>query len=125
VPDIIEQVAPRFRPGGRLLYVGDTDEEFAYFDERVLAALGIAIEAHGKMPDVILQHTAENWLVLVEAVTSHGPVNPKRRAELKRLFQNSTAGLVVVTAFLDRRAMVEYSCWLAHPACSRNGSRHL
>jgi len=44
----------------------------------------------------------------VEAVTSHGPVNPKRRAELTRLFQNSTAGIVFVTAFLDRRAMVEY-----------------
>jgi adenine-specific DNA-methyltransferase len=108
VRHIIEQFAPRFTPGGRLLYVGDTDEKFAYFDEPALAALGIAIEAHGKMPDVILHHSAENWLVLIEAVTSHGPVNPKRRAELKRLFENSIAGLVFVTAFLDRRAMVEY-----------------
>jgi hypothetical protein len=103
-----EQSAPRFTPGGRLLYVGGTDEKFAYFDAPALAALGIAIQAHGKMPDVILHHAAENWLVLIEAVTSHGPVNPKRRPELKRLFKNSTAGLVFVTPFLDRRAMVEY-----------------
>jgi adenine-specific DNA-methyltransferase len=108
VRHIIEQFATRFTPGGQLLYVGDTDEKFAYFDEPGLAALGIAIQTHGKMPDVILHHTAKNWLVLVEAVTSHGPVNPKRRAELKRLFENSNAGLVFVTAFLDRRAMVEY-----------------
>jgi hypothetical protein len=81
------------RTGGQLLYVGDTDEEFAYFDGPALAALTIAIEAHGKVPDVILHHTAENWLLLVEAVTSHGPVNPKRRAELKRLRKSSSAAL--------------------------------
>lgn len=66
------------------------------------------IEDHGKMPDVIILHTEQNWLVLIEAVTSHGPVNPKRRAELEQLFVNSSAGLVFVTAFLTRRAMTEY-----------------
>lgn len=47
-------------------------------------------------------------MVLIEAVTSHGPVNPKRRQELKASFSASTAGLVFVTAFLDRKAMVKY-----------------
>jgi len=42
------------------------------------------------------------------ATTSHGPVNPKRRHELKRLFAGSTAGLVFVTAFRDRHAMLKY-----------------
>jgi hypothetical protein len=46
--------------------------------------------------------------VLIEAVTSHGPVNPKRRDELKRLFARSRAGLVFVTAFASRPAMVRY-----------------
>jgi hypothetical protein len=41
-------------------------------------------------------------------VTRHGPVNPKRRAELKELFAGSTAGLVFVTAFMDRHAMLKY-----------------
>jgi hypothetical protein len=49
-----------------------------------------------------------NWLVLIEAVTSHGPVNPKRLAELKKLFQHSKAGLVFVTAFLDRKTLLRY-----------------
>jgi hypothetical protein len=70
--------------------------------------LGLEIEEHGKMPDVAVHHTEKNWLVLIEAVTSHGPVNPKRRRELKELFSRSTAGLVFVTAFLDRRAMLKY-----------------
>jgi len=45
---------------------------------------------------------------LIEAVTSHGPVNPKRRQELKKLFAGSSAGLVFVTAFIDRHAMLKY-----------------
>jgi hypothetical protein len=30
------------------------------------------------MQDVV-HHREKNWLVLIEAVTSHGPVDPKRR----------------------------------------------
>jgi hypothetical protein len=44
------------------------------------------------MPDVIVHHTAKNWLVLIEAVTSHGPVNVKRHAELKELFGSLPPG---------------------------------
>jgi adenine-specific DNA-methyltransferase len=58
------------------------------------------IEAHGKMPDVVVYVEKKNWLVLIEAVTSHGPVNPKRRGELKSLFKGSKAGLVFVTALI-------------------------
>lgn len=47
-------------------------------------------------------------LLLIEAVTSHGPVNAKRRGELKKLFADSKAGLVYLTAFADRKAMVKY-----------------
>jgi adenine-specific DNA-methyltransferase len=108
VAQIIDEFAPRFTPGGTVLYVGDTDNKFAYFDITALAALGVEIETHGKMPDVILHYTDKNWLILIEAVTSHGPINPKRRDELKHLFHNSQAGIVYVTAFLTRRAMVEY-----------------
>jgi adenine-specific DNA-methyltransferase len=108
VEQIITEFAPRFTPGGKLLYVGDTDKKFAYFNVEGLAELGVRIDEHGKMPDVIIHHTEKNWLVLVEAVTSHGPVNPKRKGELEELFNNSRAGLVLVTAFLSRKVMVEY-----------------
>lgn len=97
-----------FTPGGRVLYVGDADEKFAVFDEAALAALGVAIGGHGKMPDLVVHDAERGWLVLVEAVTSHGPVNAKRHEELQGLFANSTAGLVYVTAFLDRRALAKW-----------------
>ncbi len=108
VKEIVEKFCPLFTPGGKPIYVGDTDTKWAYFDEVELAALGVTVEAHGKMPDVVVHHVEKNWLVLIEAVTSHGPVDSKRRDELSRLFKGATAGLVYVTAFLDRSAMMRY-----------------
>ncbi|CAN5418137.1 BsuBI/PstI family type II restriction endonuclease [soil metagenome] len=109
---ILKEFCELYTPGGKPLYVGDTAQKWAYFDEQALEALGVTIEAHGKMPDVVVHYTGlennKNWLVLIEAVTSHGPVNPKRRDELKKLFKGSQAGLVFVTAFLDRKTMVKH-----------------
>ena len=60
------------------------------------------------MPDVVVYLKRKHWLVLIEGITSHGPVNPERRNELKKLFGGSSAGLVFVTAFLDRHTMTKY-----------------
>lgn len=105
---VIEDFAPRFAPGSVLVYVGDTGEKLGYFDAPLLASLGVDVDAHGKMPDAVLHYTAKNWLLLVECVTSHGPVDGKRHAELARLFSGSTAGLVYVTAFPSRIIMGRY-----------------
>ncbi len=108
IKEIIEQFAPRFTPGGRVIYVGDAGDKHLVNDEAYLRKLGIVIDRHGKMPDVVIHYTVRNWLILVEAVTSHGPVNMLRHTQLKDLFTGSKAGLVFVTAFLDRQGMREY-----------------
>lgn len=108
IAPIIQEFCERFTPGGMLLYVGDTSDKFAHYDQATLATLGIKIEGHGKMPDVVVYHKEKGWIVLIEAVTSHGPVDLRRRDDLRTIFQHSTAPLVFVTAFLTRRAMVEY-----------------
>ena len=105
---IIEDFAPRFAPGSVLVYAGDTGDKWGYFDAPLLAGLGVNVDSHGKMPDVVLHFTAKNWLLLVESVTSHGPVDGKRHAELAKLFAKSTAGLVYVTAFPNRAIMGRY-----------------
>jgi hypothetical protein len=105
---IIEDFAARFVPGGVLIYAGDTGEKWGYFDAVLLAKLGVNVDAHGKMPDVVLYYPERNWLLLVESVTSHGPVDAKRHAELARLFKGSRAGLVYVTAFPTRVIMGRY-----------------
>jgi hypothetical protein len=110
---IIEDFAPRFAPGSVLVYAGDTGNKWGYFDAALLVRLGVDVDSHGKMPDVVLHYTTKNWLLLVESVTSHGPVNGKRHAELAELFAGSSAGLVYVTAFPNRAIM---KCYLSEIA---------
>jgi hypothetical protein len=105
---IIEDFAARFVPGGALIYAGDTGEKWGYFDAVLLSKLGVSVDSHGKMPDVVLHCPERNWLLLVESVTSHGPVDGKRHAELAKLFAKSKAGLVYVTAFPSRAVMGRY-----------------
>lgn len=110
---IIEDFAPRFAPGSVLVYAGDTGDKWGYFDATLLAKLGVDVDSHGKMPDVVLYFLEKNWLLLVESVTSHGPVDGKRHAELAKLFARSKAGLVYVTAFPNRAIMGRYLCEIA------------
>jgi len=105
---IIEEFAARFVPGGVLIYAGDTGEKWGYFDKELLAKLGVTVDGHGKMPDVVLYYPEREWLLLVESVTSHGPVDGKRHKELARLFAKSKAGLVYATAFPSRAIMARY-----------------
>jgi hypothetical protein len=105
---VVEDFAPRFAPGAVLVYVGDTGEKWGYFDKKMLSKLGVTVDSHGKMPDVVLYYPKREWLLLVESVTSHGPVDAKRHEELARLFAGATAGLVYVTAFPSRSVMTRY-----------------
>jgi len=108
IKEILESFCPRFTPGGVVLYIGDAGDKFIINETQKFRELGIELNPHGKMPDVVIYHQQQDWLVLIEAVTSHGPVNLKRQNELKQLFQSSHKGLVFVTAFPSRREMTRY-----------------
>ncbi|MBN2209672.1 MAG: restriction endonuclease [Candidatus Coatesbacteria bacterium] len=108
VKRIVEEFCPRFTPGGVLVYLGDTGNKQRHLEADYLQRLGLTMDEHGKMPDVMVHLPKRNWLVLIEAVTSHGPISLKRHNELKDLFEEAKAGLVFVTAFLTRRAMTKY-----------------
>jgi hypothetical protein len=71
------------------------------------------LDSAAKTPDVIVYHRARNWLLLIEAVTSAGPVDGKRRKELKELVAGCKAGLVVVTALENRRTMQTFISHIA------------
>jgi len=52
---------------------------------------------------------AENdWLLLIEVVTSHGPVDAKRHRELATLFAETLLNIVYVTAFSNKRTLTKY-----------------
>lgn len=98
---VIEKFAPRFIPGARLLYLGDTAKKGLQLDTGGLAELNVIVTEHDKLPDVILHDTKRNWLFLIEVVTSHGPMTPKRVRELEVMFRDCKSPLIFVSAFPD------------------------
>lgn len=98
---VIQEFAPRFAPGATLLYLGDTAKKNLYLDENKLKELHIPIMNHDKLPDIVLFDSNKNWLFLVEAVTSHGPMTPKRIFELQKMLEECRLGKVYVSAFPD------------------------
>ena len=133
---VVEEFCSRFVHGATVVYIGDTENKFEHLHANYLMKLGVTVDAAAKMPDVVVHDTSRNWLLLIEAVTSAGPVDGKRRKELKELFRRSTAGLVFVTAFETRRAMQSFvthiswetEVWIAEDAehlIHFNGERFL
>ena len=110
---IIEEFAPRFAPGARCLYVGDTIKKDLVRNTDKLHQLGIEITLHGKMPDVILYRADKNWIYFIESVTSVGPISPKRIIEISEMTKKVTAGKIFVTAFPDFATYKRFSESLA------------
>ena len=109
IKSVVEEFCPRFAPGGVVVYLGDTENKFEHMETDYLARLGVTLDSAAKMPDVVVHDARRDWLLLIEAVTTAGPVDGKRRKELKELFSQSQAGLVFVTAFETRRTMQSFS----------------
>lgn len=112
---IIEDFASRFAHGSKLLYVGDTENKYIYVNKEKLEELGIPISENNKLqlPDVVLYDETKNWLYLIEAVTTHGPIDQKRIIDLEKMFENCSAGNVYVTAFPDRPTFRKYIAEIA------------
>jgi type II restriction enzyme len=98
---IIKEFAPRFAPGASLLYLGDAANKTLHLERDALASLGVPVTKHDKLPDVVLHDPDKGWLLLIEAVTSHGPVSPKRKRELEAVLGKCSLDRVYVSAFPD------------------------
>jgi hypothetical protein len=99
---VIEQFAPRFAGGAKVLYLGDTANKDLYADKAGLGKIGIPITEHSKLPDIVIYDESKEWLYLIEVVTSHGPVSPKRILELEDFLKDAKVGKIYVTAFPDK-----------------------
>lgn len=108
IKQMVEEFCPQFTPRAEVLYVGDADAKWALFEADRLSGLGVTFDQHGKMPDLVVYLADKNWLVLMEAADSHGPVDAKRRGELANLFKDASPGLVYVSCFPDRKEMRKY-----------------
>ncbi|MGM9741372.1 MAG: BsuBI/PstI family type II restriction endonuclease [Candidatus Cryptobacteroides sp.] len=105
---VVEEFAPRFAPGGKLLYIGDTEDKNLYVDNEGLEALNLPITEHSKLPDIVISDEKRGWLFLIEVVTSHGPVSAKRVVELEDFTKDCPYGIVYVTAFPSAKEFKKY-----------------
>ena len=108
VERIYNEFGPHFVPEGIPLIMGDTAKKSGYYDESRLKELGIMLDSHGKIPDVVICDKKNNWLLVIEAVASHGPIEHKRHVELKKIFTKSKVGIVYVTTFLNQKEMLKH-----------------
>lgn len=108
--DILEKFASRFAHNCKLLYIGDTSDKYIYVNKEKLESIGIPISKNDKLqlPDILLYDEEKNWLYLIEAVTTHGPIDQKRVNQLELMLEKCPAGKVYVTAFPDRKTFRKY-----------------
>lgn len=110
---IIEQFLPRFGRCAELLYLGDAANKSLHLEAARLRELRFFDLDHGELPDVVAYSSQENWLYLIEAVHSFGPITPIRKVKLENAAKGCTAELVFVTAFQDRATFRKYVAELA------------
>lgn len=110
---VVEEFAPRFVRNPQVLLLGDAANKELISDNKALAELGIDLPERGKAPDVLIHDARRGWLIILEAVTSHGPVDQKRKNELADIFADTPLGLVFVTAFPDRKTFAKFHAVIA------------
>jgi len=113
IKSVVEEFIPRFVRQASLLLLGDAANKDLVTDASALNDLGISLPERGKAPDVLVHDRERDWLIVVEAVTSHGPVDQKRKNELSVLLAKARPGLVFVTAFPDRKTFTRFQASVA------------
>lgn len=110
---IIEEFLPRFGHNCKVLYVGDTSNKLLHLEKEELQKLNFFELSHDELPDVIAYNKKKNWLYLIEAVHSSGPISEVRLHELQKLLKDSPAELIFVTAFLNRDTFRKWAAQIA------------
>jgi hypothetical protein len=106
---IVEEFLPVFAPGSELLYLGDTEDKDLIREDDRLKSLDFFELSHDELPDIIAYLADKNWLFIIEAVHSSGPISEIRLLELKRLTNKCNADIVYVTAFLNKETYRKYA----------------
>jgi type II restriction enzyme len=106
---VVELFRPRYAKGSSLVYQKHSLKNKPVCNIKALAELGVKTGNPKKCPDIILLNKKKKWLFLIEVVTSHGPMTPKRVVELKSIFKKPSLGLIFISAFPDFNIYSKYA----------------
>lgn len=105
---IIEEFLPRYGYNAKVLYVGDTSNKYLHLDKEKLQSLNFFEISHEELPDVIAYSEEKNWIYLIEAVHSSGPISELRLLQLQKITEKCNAEIIYVTAFLNRKKFRQF-----------------
>ncbi len=114
---VVEEFARSFISEPEVVYLGDTAPRVGYQNRSLMRRLNLPIDTAESLPDVILFSKSESHLVVVEAVTSSGPVNAIRLEQLQKFTKGPKKlghKISFITAFATRgafRRFVEEIAW--------------
>jgi type II restriction enzyme len=110
---IVRDFGPRFAPGARVLYIGDTADKHVVMEAAALAGLGVTLTEHDKLPDVVLLRRQTRVALFNRsrdfARASVAQAPPRARSRVRRC----AASRVYVTAFPDAATFRRYAADIA------------
>lgn len=114
---VVEIFGHAFLDKPQTVYLGDTARRKGYQNRPLMRKLNLPIDTATTLPDVILFSDPESHLVIVEAVTSSGPINSIRLEQLHKFTRGpKKLGVKIsyISAFPSRyvfRKFVEEIAW--------------
>lgn len=94
-----------------LIYIGDTSNKVCDYSTnwKLCKQIGLEIDKHNKLPDVIGFDNETNRVMIWEAVASSGPVNDLRKKELDYLFKDCPFKIDYYTVFLTEKVYQKFA----------------
>ena len=77
-------------------------------DATTLRRIGVELPERGKESDLIVWRENKDWLYLMDACSTHGPVDVTRKHELIDMFGDCGHDLIYVSCFPSRKVMQGY-----------------
>ena len=106
---VIEKFLPNFGYNSEVLYVGDTENKFLHLEKDKLEKIGFFKISHDKLPDIVAYSKDKNWIYLIEAVYTSGPIDEIRKSNLESLTKDLNSEIVFITAFLDKTSFRKFA----------------
>jgi len=114
---VVEVFGEAFLRDPQVVYLGDANPKKSYQNRSLMRKLNFPINIALSLPDVILFSAAETHLVIVEAVSTSGPVNSIRLEQLQKFTRAPRKlgyRISYISAFSSRavfRKFVEHIAW--------------
>jgi hypothetical protein len=114
---VVEILAPAILTQPSVVYLGDTAPRAGYQDRALMRRLNLPIDLTESLPDVVIYSAEDNRLLVVEAVTSTGPIDTARLEQLSSFCQGPSklgVSIELMTAFPGRknlRRFLEEIAW--------------